>query len=106
MSLRCGKGQKAAEVVKIETCIRTYIHENGSSSDIEAVINATKKEKKKRRDEIEGCEKYYIDDIKQKFRKSYSPQPQVEAINGVLRNIMRAHLEAHLETLYQSFYES
>ena len=28
--------------------------------------------------------------IKQKFRKSYSPQPQVEAVNGVLRNIMRA----------------
>ena len=29
--------------------------------------------------------------IKQKFRNSYSPQPQVEAVNGVLRNIMRAH---------------
>ena len=29
--------------------------------------------------------------IKQKFRSSYSPQPQVEAVNGVLRNIMRAH---------------
>ena len=29
--------------------------------------------------------------IKQKFRSTYSPQPQVEAVNGVLRNIMRSH---------------
>ena len=28
--------------------------------------------------------------IKHKFRSTYSPQPQVEAVNGVLRNIMRA----------------
>ena len=29
--------------------------------------------------------------IKQKFRSTYSPQPQVETVNGVLRNIMRSH---------------
>ena len=29
--------------------------------------------------------------IKQKFRSTCSPQPQVEAVNCVLRNIVRSH---------------
>ena len=42
--------------------------------------------------EFKGVFSDYLKDnnVKQKFRKSYSPQPQVEAVNGVLRNIMRA----------------
>ena len=30
--------------------------------------------------------------IKQKMQKSYTPQPHIEAVNGVLRNIIRAHV--------------
>lgn len=30
--------------------------------------------------------------IKQKMQKSYTPQPHIEAVNGVLRNIIRSHV--------------
>ena len=30
--------------------------------------------------------------IRQKMQKSYTPQPHIEAVNGVLRNIIRAHV--------------
>jgi hypothetical protein len=30
--------------------------------------------------------------IKQKFQKSYTPQPHIEAVNGVLRNIIRSYV--------------
>ena len=30
--------------------------------------------------------------IKQKMQKSYTPQPHIEAVDGVLRNIIRSHV--------------
>ena len=31
-------------------------------------------------------------EIKQKMQKSYTPQPHIDAVNGVLRNIIHSHV--------------